>query len=88
MSVAMDCPYTRKGEELSPGNLLEGAEAGCMVISMWPTARLSWRSRLPSAGSRKRHPDGSENHHALTFNSDHSLGAARHPEGSQSLQRT
>jgi len=37
-SVAMDCPYTGKGEELSPGNLLEAALAGCMMISMGPTA--------------------------------------------------
>ena len=37
-SVAMDCPYTGKGEELSPGNLLEGALAGCILISMGPTA--------------------------------------------------
>lgn len=37
-SVAMDCPYTGKGEELSPGNLLEAAIAGCMLISMGPTA--------------------------------------------------
>ena len=37
-SVAMDCPYTGKGEELSPGNLLEAALAGCMLISMGPTA--------------------------------------------------
>ena len=37
-SVAMDCPYTGKGEELSPGNLLEAAVAGCMLISMGPTA--------------------------------------------------
>jgi len=37
-AVAMDCPYTGKGEELSPGNLLEAALAGCMMISMGPTA--------------------------------------------------
>mgnify|MGYP001825653586 CR=1 FL=1 len=37
-SVAMDCPYTGNGEELSPGNLLEAALAGCMMISMGPTA--------------------------------------------------
>lgn len=33
-SVAMDCPYTGKGEELSPGELLESALAGCMLMSM------------------------------------------------------
>ena len=37
-SVSMDCPYTGKGEELSPGDLLESALAGCMLISMGPTA--------------------------------------------------
>lgn len=37
-SVAMDCPYTGKGEELSPGNLLEAALAGCIMISMGPPA--------------------------------------------------
>ncbi len=37
-SVEMDCPYTGKGEELSPGNLLEAALAGCMMISMGPMA--------------------------------------------------
>lgn len=37
-SVAVDCPYTGKGEELSPGDLLEASLAGCMMISMGPTA--------------------------------------------------
>ena len=37
-SVAMDCPYTGKGEDLSPGNLLEAALAGCMLISMGSVA--------------------------------------------------
>jgi putative redox protein len=36
--VEMDCPYTGKGEELSPGNLLEAALAGCMLISMGTVA--------------------------------------------------
>lgn len=40
-SVAMDCPYTGKGEELSPGNLLEAALAGCMLMSMGAVAQLS-----------------------------------------------
>ena len=38
-SVAMDCPYTGKGEELSPGNLLEAALAGCMLLSMGSVAK-------------------------------------------------
>ena len=37
-SVAMDCPYTGKGEEFSPGNLLEAALAGCMLMSMGAVA--------------------------------------------------
>jgi putative redox protein len=38
-SVAMDCPYTGKGEELSPGELLEAALAGCMLMSMGAVAK-------------------------------------------------
>lgn len=37
-SVAMDCPYTGKGEELTPGNLLEAALSGCMLLSMGAVA--------------------------------------------------
>ena len=37
-SVAMDCPYTGKGAELSPGDLLEAALAGCLLISMGSVA--------------------------------------------------
>ena len=33
-SVAMDCPYTGKGEEFSPTNLVEAALSGCMLLSM------------------------------------------------------
>jgi uncharacterized OsmC-like protein len=33
-NVAMDCPYTGKGEELSPANLVGSGLAGCMLISM------------------------------------------------------
>ena len=32
--AAMDCPYTGKGEELSPGNMVGSGLAGCMLISM------------------------------------------------------
>jgi len=38
-SIAMDCPYTGKGEELSPGNMLEAALAGCMLMSMGAVAK-------------------------------------------------
>lgn len=34
LDVEMDCPYTGKGEKFSPGDLLESALAGCMLISM------------------------------------------------------
>jgi len=32
--VAMDCPYTGKGEEFSPTNLIESALGVCMLLSM------------------------------------------------------
>jgi putative redox protein len=37
-SVAMDCPHTGKGEELSPGNLLIAAVSGCMLLAMGAVA--------------------------------------------------
>ena len=33
-TAAMDCPYTGKGEELSPANMVGAGLAGCMLISM------------------------------------------------------
>lgn len=33
-TVGTDCPYTGKGEEFSPGHLVESALAGCMFLSM------------------------------------------------------
>lgn len=47
--VAMDCPYTGKGEEFSPGQLLEAALSGCMLISMGTVAQ---RAELDIAGAR------------------------------------
>ena len=38
-SVAIDCPFTGKGEELSPGNLLGVSVAGCMLLSMGAVAQ-------------------------------------------------
>lgn len=38
-SVAIDCPYTAKGEEFSPGNLLGISVAGCMLMSMGAVAQ-------------------------------------------------
>ena len=33
-AVSMDCPYTGKGEEFSPTNLVEAALGGCMLLAM------------------------------------------------------
>lgn len=38
-TVAMDCPYTGKGEEFSPTNLVEAALSGCMLLSMGAFAK-------------------------------------------------
>ena len=38
-SVAIDCPFTGKGEEMSPGNLLGIRVAGCMLLSMGSLAK-------------------------------------------------
>ena len=37
--VAMDCPFTGKGEEFSPGNLVGIGVAGCMLLSMGAVAQ-------------------------------------------------
>ena len=37
-TIGMDCPYTGKGEEFSPTNLVEAALGGCMLISMGTVA--------------------------------------------------
>lgn len=37
--VAIDCPYTAKGDEFSPGNLLAISVAGCMLLSMGAVAQ-------------------------------------------------
>jgi len=38
-TVAIDCPYTGKGEEFSPGNLVESALGGCMLLTMGTLAK-------------------------------------------------
>lgn len=38
-TVAIDCPYTAKGDEFSPGNLLGISVAGCMLLSMGAVAQ-------------------------------------------------
>ena len=48
-SVTMDCPYTGKGEEFSPTNLLEAALAGCMLLSM---GALATRNEIDISGTR------------------------------------
>jgi len=48
-SVATDCPYTGKGEEFSPGNLVESALAGCMLISM---GTLAMRNDIDITGTK------------------------------------
>ena len=47
-SVAIDCPFTGKGEELSPGNLLGVSVAGCMLLSM---GALAQRDKLDLRGT-------------------------------------
>jgi uncharacterized OsmC-like protein len=48
-TVAMDCPYTGEGEELSPGNLVEAALAGCILLSM---GALATRNEIDISGTR------------------------------------
>lgn len=47
--VETDCPYTGKGEEFSPGDLLESALAGCMLISM---GTLAIRNDIDISGTK------------------------------------
>ena len=47
--VATDCPYTSKGEEFSPMNLVGSGLAGCMLISM---GTLAMRDQLDISGTR------------------------------------
>lgn len=48
LNVEMDCPYTGKGEKFSPGDLLESALAGCMLISM---GTLAMRNNIDISGT-------------------------------------
>ena len=45
----MDCPYTGKGEEFSPTNLVEAALGGCMLIAM---GTIAMRHELDLSGAR------------------------------------
>ena len=40
-TISMDCPYTGKGEEFSPTNMVEAALGGCILISMGTMAMRS-----------------------------------------------
>lgn len=48
-TIASDCPYTGKGEEFSPMNLVGAGLASCMLISM---GTLAMRDQLDIAGTR------------------------------------
>ena len=48
-TAAMDCPYTGKGEELSPTNMVGSGLAGCMLISM---GTLAIRDNIDITGTR------------------------------------
>lgn len=47
-SLAIDCPFTGKGKEFSPGNLLGISVAGCMLLSM---GALAQRDHLNLSGT-------------------------------------
>jgi putative redox protein len=46
--IALDCPYTGKGEEMSPTNLVEAALGGCVLMSM---GVLAMQSNLDISGA-------------------------------------
>lgn len=47
-TAAMDCPYTGKGEELSPTNMVGSGLAGCMLLSM---GTLAMRDEIDIRGT-------------------------------------
>jgi len=47
-TVAIDCPFTARGDEFSPGNLLGVSVAGCMLLSMGAVAK---RDQLDLSGT-------------------------------------
>jgi uncharacterized OsmC-like protein len=47
-AVAMDCPYTGKGVELSPTNLVEAALGGCILMAM---GALAVRNQIDIMGA-------------------------------------
>lgn len=46
-NISMDCPYTGKGEEFSPTNLVESALGGCILLSM---GTLAMRDKIDLTG--------------------------------------
>ena len=48
-NVSMDCPYTGKGDEFSPTNLVEGALGGCMLLAM---GAMATRHAIDLSGAR------------------------------------
>lgn len=48
-TVSMDCPYTGKGAEFSPTNMVEASVGGCMLLSM---GTLALRSDLDISGAK------------------------------------
>lgn len=48
-TVSMDCPYTGKGEDFSPTNLVEAALGGCMLIAM---GTIAMRHEVDLSGAR------------------------------------
>ena len=48
-NVAMDCPYTGKGDEFSPTNLVEAALGGCMLLAM---GAMATRHGIDLSGAR------------------------------------
>ena len=48
-TVSMDCPYTGKGEEFSPTNLVEAALGGCMLLAM---GAIAMRHDVDLSGAR------------------------------------
>ena len=48
-TVSMDCPYTGKGEEFSPTNLVEAALGGCILMAI---GAIAMRHRIDLSGAR------------------------------------
>jgi len=47
--LAMDCPYTGKGEEFSPTNMVEAGLGGCMLLAM---GTLALRNNIDIVGTK------------------------------------